>query len=257
MRLAELERAVQDHVLAGGELPRALAVAVAPPAEERWRIYSDAYRLRLIESLGAQYPALSARLGADAFAARVDAFITTTPSSFRSVRDYGAELGAFIRAEAAGIDDEMLAELAEFEWLLAAAFDAAPGRATEAAELAGVAPADWPGLRFGALPSVRRFATRTNAVEAFRAAQADDADPGAAPPAAAAAPTEWLIHRPALTPQFRPFAPGEAEAFDRLAGGASFGELCEELGQRHGEAAAVQAATWLKGWLLERVLRRL
>ena len=47
MRLAELEQAVQRHVLDGGALPAALEAAVAPPARERWDIYVEGYRLRL------------------------------------------------------------------------------------------------------------------------------------------------------------------------------------------------------------------
>jgi len=70
MRLADLEQAVQAHVLAGGELPAALVSAVAPPAAERWQIYTEGYRLRLTEALGLQYPALLARLGAEADEAR-------------------------------------------------------------------------------------------------------------------------------------------------------------------------------------------
>jgi putative DNA-binding protein len=257
MRLAELERAVQDHVLAGGELPAALAAAVAPPAAERWRIYTDAYRLRLTEALAAQYPALAARLGTDAFALRADAFITATPSEFRSIRDYGAEFGAFIRTTAADLEDQMLAELAEFEWQIAGAFDAADVVATLPEELAGIAPAAWPELRFRAVPSLRRLRTVTNAIDAFRAQQA--ASDGAAavpPPAARAAATDWLIHRRMLTPQFRPLAPDERAALDSLLAGASFGELCAGLGATLGEAAAVKAAGWLKGWLLEGLLLR-
>jgi hypothetical protein len=258
MRLVELERTVQDHVLVGGEPPPALVAAVAPPAAERWRIYVDAYRLRLTEALAATYPALAARLGADAFALRVDAFITATPSDFRSIRDYGAELGAFIRAAAASPEDEMLAELAEFEWQIAGAFDAADAVATTAEALAGIAPAAWPELRFRAVPSVRRLRTVTNAVDVYRALQAAPGESNAAAPpsAARAAATDWLIHRRLLTPQFRPLAPDECAAFDSLTGGASFGALCEQLGAQLGEAAAARAAGWLKGWLLEGVLLR-
>jgi len=255
MRLAELERAVQEHVLAGGALPAALAAAVAPPAEERWRVYSEAYRLRLIEALAAQYPALAARLGEERFAARLDAFVTAAPSRFRSVRDYGGELGAFLRAEAAGTEDEMLAELAEFEWQIAAAFDAAAAAATAPGELGGVAPEEWPALRFRCVPAVRRLRTLTNAVEAYRAHSAEP-PPASGPAAIRTAPTEWLIHRPEFTPQYRPLAPGEAAALDALAAGASFGALCERLGEELGAGAAPQAAAWLKGWLLEGILQK-
>jgi hypothetical protein len=263
MRLAELERAIQAHVLSGGALPEVLAVAVAPPAAERWEIYSDGYRLRLVEALAAHYPALYARLGADAFDARASAFIAATPSQYRSIRDYGSELGAFIAASASGIEDDMLAELAAFEWRLAGAFDARDATPTSPADLAPVAPTDWPELQFRGVPSLRRLTTRTNAVDAWRAAQPDgpagaatESNSAAAPPAAEREPLEWLIWRRRLATEFRTLEPSEAVALDRLCGGATFGELCETLAAERGDGAAPQAAAWLKGWLLGGVLLR-
>ncbi len=78
------------------------------------------------------------------------------------------------------------------------------------------------------------------------------------PPAARTARTEWLILRPELDTQFRSMPADEAAALDRLLGGASFGELCERLATTLGDeaAAAITAAGWLKGWLLERALER-
>ena len=257
MRLAELEQAVQDHVLAGGELPALLAAAVAPPAEERWQIYTEGYRLRLIEALGLQYPALHTRLGADEFAARIEPFVAATPSVHRSIRDYGEELGAHLRATATTLDDEMLAELAEFEWQLAAAFDAADARPATAADLAALAPADWAELQFRAIPSLRRARTTTNAIAVWRAMQVGAADNSRLePPAAPAAPIEWLIWRRALATEFRLIEPDEAAALDRLFAGATFGALCESLADAHGGQAALRAASWLKGWLLEGSLLR-
>ena len=307
MRLEELERTVQAHVLAGGALPDALERAVQPPAVGRWEIYSAGYRLRLVEALAAQYPALAARLGAAAFAERMRAFVEATPSLHRSVRDYGAEVGAFLAAQAASDEDAMLAELAQFEWQLAAAFDAPDAVALAPADLAEVAAQEWPSLSFAPLPSVRRLQLTSNAVAAWRAATAQagttqaattqaattqaataqaataqaaitaapadsgvTAEQAAAPagantsaevPATAQAPVavrldpvDWLIWRPQLTTQFRSCEPDEAVAFDTLAGGASFGELCGLLLESHGDQAALQAAGWLKRWLTEGLL---
>ena len=261
-RLAELQRAVQSHGLAGGELPTTLAAAVQSPAHERWQIYADGYRLRLVEALTISYPALAARLGPEPFAARMLEFIAVTPSVHRSIRNYGAELGAFIHARAQNLEDELQAELASFEWQLAAAFDARDVVAATAADLASVAPAEWAGLVFDAVPSLRRIATATNAVAAWRATQAsagadDGAGAAAVPPAAERTPrTEWLVVRPRLATLFRSLPPDEAAALDRLLAGASFGELCAALFESHGERAALTAASWLKGWLLEGLLLR-
>jgi hypothetical protein len=263
MKLAELEHAVQRHVLDGGALPAALAAAVAPPAEARWDIYVEAYRLRLTEALATQYPALATRVGREAFAERMRDFITATPSVHRSIRDYGRELAEHLAAGAADAEDEMRAELAAFEWRLAAAFDAAAATATGPADLAGVVPGDWPELRFRGVPSLARLATRTNAVSVWRAAKAaleagTDGTPLAAPAAVRGARVEWLIVRPGLETEFRSLPADEAAALDRLLAGASFGELCASLAASAADAgaAAACAAGWLKGWLLGGALQR-
>ena len=261
MRLAELEQAVQAHVLAGGPLPAVLEQAVAPPASERFTIYVEAYRLRLVEALATQYPALAARAGREAFAATAQAFIADTPSVHRSIRDYGAELPAHLAAAATDVEAAMRAELAAFEWRLAAAFDAAPSAATAPGDLAGVAPQEWPELRFRAVPSLARLATHTNAVAVWRAAKAADAADGApldAPAAERIGRIDWLILRPELDSEFRSLPGDEAAALDALLAGESFGSLCARLAEAGEEpaAAAARAAGWLKGWLLAGALER-
>ena len=259
MKLAELERAVQRHVLDGGPTPAALTAAVAAPAEERWQIYVDGYRLRLAEVLGVQYPALAARCGREAFDALCGEFIAATPSVHRSIRDYGGELGRFLAAHAVNIEDELRAELAAFEWHIAAVFDAASGAPITIAELAATAAERWAGLHFRGVPCLRRLATRTNAVAVWRAAKAAidaAAGPLTSPAAERVASLEWLVARTGLDTEFRSLSGGEAAALDRLLGGASFGELCASLAETAGDDAALQAASWLKGWLQQGLLER-
>ncbi|MBS0375681.1 MAG: putative DNA-binding domain-containing protein [Proteobacteria bacterium] len=260
MRLAELERTFQAHVLGDGEPAPALLDAVRAPARERLGIYAEAYRLRLIEALATQYPGLAARLGRAGFAALAQAFVRATPSRHRSIRDYGAGLADFIACAAPDAEVQLQAELARFEWALAAAFDAAPGQPATIASLATVAASEWPALRFRAVPALRRLATTTNAVAAWRAARATEAEEpaAAAPRAERGARIEWLVLRPALDTQFRSLPADEARALDRLLDGASFGELCGTLAAELGDegAAALAAAGWLKGWIGEGALER-
>jgi hypothetical protein len=269
MRLAELQQSVQAFLLAGGEPPPELVAAVRPPATARWRIYSDAYRIRLVDALAKGFPALAGRLGAPTFGALLLDFVAAQPSVHRSIRDYGAELEAWLRTEAAdasGPELAMLADLAAFEWALAGAYDAADAAPVTHAELAALAPDDWAGLRFAPAPCVRRVVVSTNAV-AVRHAVLRDVATGAAEPttavdaadargpaAARGDPTTWLIWRDRLDVRFRSLAPDEAVALDRCFAGAAFGELCVELERDHGELAPVQAATWLKGWTADGLL---
>jgi len=263
MRLNDLQQAVQAHILAGGDTPAALLAAVAPPADVRWRIYADGYRLRLIEALAAQYPVLAARLGTDAFSALALEFVEARPSIHRSIRDYGSELETFAGARGDRNLDRMLGELAAFEWRLAGAFDAAQRPATTPADLAEVKPEEWATLAFTAVPSVQRLRTTTNAVAVWRAVKAATESPEASASAVEATPAaavvdaiEWLIYRRELTVEFRSLPPDEAAAFDLLTSGASFGDLCGSLAEAGSETPALQAAGWLKGWLTEGLLAR-
>ena len=260
MRLADLQQAVQAHVLDGGEVPASLLAAVAAPAEERWRIYSDGYRLRLIEALAAQYPVLAARLGREAFGFAMRDFVDATPSVHRSIRDYGGDLAGYLAASAHDVENRLCAELAAFEWCLAGAFDAPHSIPTAPADLATVAPEEWATLGFRAVPSVRRLQSGTNAVAVWRALKAgiegSATTAGELPAAEATHSVDWLIYRRHLDVEFRSCAPGEAMALDLLTNGASFGELCGVLADAGHESPALQAAGWLKGWLLEEILAR-
>lgn len=258
MRLKDLQATVQDYLLAGVDLPAALADAVAPPASVRWAIYAEGYRLRLIEALAGTYPVLATRLGADEFDALATDFVLAHPSVHRSIRDYGGELAGVLAAAAQDAEGALRAELAAFEWRLAAAFDAEEAVAATPADMANVPPDAWGELRFAGVPSLGRLATTTNAVAVWQSLNREsdgtavDARATAAvtePQAALGPRTEWLVVRRALTTEFRSLEADEAAALDTLVGGATFGELCEDLYARAGDAAAARAASWLKGWL--------
>jgi hypothetical protein len=261
MRLAELQLLAQGHLLQGGDMPPDLEAAIAAPAGERWAIYVEAYRLRLTEALATQYPALVARCGRPAFGELAWRFIREYPSIHRSIRDYGRELPALAQADGATAELRLRGELARFEWLLAAAFDAPEATACTVAELAGVAPVEWPTLRFAAVPSLQRLRTSTNAVAVWRAMRRGLEDgPAAAvhaePAAIDVAPIDWLLVRPRLETEFRSLPADEAIALDLVVAGTPFAALCETLAASHGDQAALQAATWLKGWLTEGLLLR-
>lgn len=258
--LRELQHIAQRHVLEAGALPDTLAAATLGDAPGRWAIYVEAYRLRLVAALAASYPTLAAHLGEAAFAVLAHEYLDAHPSTFRSLRDFGAGLAPRLAARAADAATRLQADLAAFEWTLASAFDAADVTALSAADLAGVEPGAWPGLTFAAVPSVGRLATTTNAVAVWRAHRdAREAGDGAIPATIEPALTdrvEWLVTRPALETHFRSIRPDEARALDAVLGGQPFGALCDGLAADHGERAALVAATWLKGWLTEGLLLR-
>lgn len=263
MHLPELQRAVQAHMLAGGEPPAGLLAAVRPRAH--WRAYTDAYRIRLVDALAKGFPGVARRLGTRTFGALMLDFVAAHPSVHRSLRDYGAELPAWLRAEsadAAGPELAMLADLAAFEWLLAEAYDAPDAATVTHAELARVPPEHWGDLRFAAAPCVRRLVTTTNAVDVRRRVLDDEAaDAGVSasdgipvPAACTVAPKTWLVWREELDARYRPLDDAEARVLDRCFAGTPFGVLCESLEAEHGDRAALRGVTWLKTWTAEGLL---
>jgi hypothetical protein len=276
MPLAALQAHVQSWLLAGGDVPTALRDAVHAPADTRWRIYGDAYRIRLVAGLKEAFPAFVRRVGDDVASALLVDFVRATPSAHRSLRDYGGAFPALLARDAAdapGSELHLVAELAEFEWALAASYDAPEARALTHEDLAVVAPEQWGDLTFAVAPHVRRLRLRTNAPEAWRAAMREE---GSEPPAARleAAPVDWLTWRHELDALFRWMEPAEAAAFDACASGVSFAELCERLADdrdrdagsprsdeagpdgelEHADDAPLRAATWLHAWIADGLL---
>lgn len=253
MELTELQRRFQARVLAAESgietelLPR-------DPAElgERVGIYANGYAARLVEALGVTYPALQRTLGEEAFEQLIRDFVAANPSRFYSVRDYGGEVSLHLAGSGASPRERTLAELAAFEWTLAEVFDAADDAPAGIGLMQRVPPQSWGGVRFGVRASLRRFATTTNAVEYWRAANGVRAAPGAP---AAAAPAEWVLWRAGLATRFRSLAPVEAIALDAVRGGASFAAVCERVAALTGdEAAPLESAALLRGWFAEELI---
>lgn len=241
--LAAFQEALQRRVLHGepSRGNRPIEAGIAGRAQDvagRLAIYEHAYRARLTEALTASYPVLRKRIGRAAFEALAADHIARNPPAHASIRWYGAELQRGLQG--------MHADLARWEWLLAEVFDAANGAAMTEADLASLAPQEWPFLELQLHRTARTYESTTNAVECWRAASAE----GPPPDSRDAAPVAWVAWRQGLTVMFRSMPPHEAQAVARLAEGISFAELCAGLATS-ADAAALRAASLLKGWIGE------
>ena len=257
MDLAQLQRAFQRHLLdADATLTPAIASAIASservPAGTRLGIYADAYRLRLIDALAANYPRLQQLLGAQAFGELAQAYLHEHPSKYPSVRWFGDQLASYLGDHHAHQPE--LAELAAWEWAIANAFDAPDTPPLTEDDLIRIEPDQWPTLQFRLHSSAKLLSLSTNAPALFKALSLDET-----PPAQESTDRlqSWLIWRQELSPHYRPIADEEAALLRRLLEGATFEELCELLCESH-EAADVpaRAAIALKGWIREQLLIR-
>jgi hypothetical protein len=264
MLLADLQRAFQDHVLHEGRtIEAAIAGSAQFPAAARLGIYSDAYRLRLIDVLAYYYPRLQKLLGDDAFARLALHYLAAQPSRHISVRWFGDGLAdELARSIDQGIDQNAeyreqpwLAELARWECALATAFDASDAEPLTLEAFGEIDPAHWPDLRFQFDPSVQLLRFQTNAPGLFQALAAGTETPD---PAVLDTAQTWLIWRQDLKPWFRLLSDAETEALATMRGQSShqqqgtFEELCETLCQFHdpGEVPSI-AASMLKTWITQ------
>lgn len=249
--LASLQHAFQRHVYRPGDaMQRAVLETARANAPRRLGVYAEAYRLRLIEALGNDFPALHGLLGEAAFRKAMRAFVETSPSRTPNLRWYGAALPAFLARRPPWQRRPLLSELARFEWTLGLAFDAADAPLASADDVARLAPEQWPGMRLRLHPSVQRLALRSNAPRIWQAVVVEAGKPPAARMRLRAA--NWLIWRKGHDPFYRALEPAEAWALRALAHGADFARLTGGLSRQVGSANAAQTGVqFLRNWLAE------
>ncbi len=245
--LADFQRSLAAHIRHGAAVPPGLvADGPALPVARRLAVYHDAYRLRLTDALGEDFPLLRALLGEAGFRRLALRYLAACPSRSHTLRDLGRGLAGFLARRPA------LRTTAAFEWALLDAFDAADAPTLTATDLAAVAPQRFARLRFALAPGVQVLRLRRNVPQAWSAWHAGAA---AALPARLPAPVDCLVWRREQRVYFRTLPADEAAALAALRRGRSFGALCGALA-RTGDAdtAPARAAQLLATWLDEGLL---
>ncbi len=250
-RLQALQRDIQRYVM-WPDAPRTLGGlrhvmdAGRVSAPDRLGIYANGYQLRLIEALQTDYPVVLALAGERTFDTLARSYIAAHASRHPNLRWYGGGFAAHLRKTAAR--RPVLCDMAQFEWAVGLAFDAADAPVIVVEDLARVSPELWPGLGFTLHPAVQRFALQCNA-PALWAAVTEGHTLRARK---AAAPQTWAVWRREQTPRYRALPSDEAWALGAVARGRNFAQLCAGLcrwvPQDH---APLRAATLLKTWVAE------
>jgi len=246
-RLPDIQEAFQRFLLQGdSEIVSQVVGTQRVPVETRLGIYGDAYRSRLIEALQSSFPILAELLGEADFHTLASKYVTAHESTFFSIRYYGDQLAEFLASDADYAKAPLLAELAKWEWAMAAAFDAADTEPIDTDALARVAPEDWAGLRFDWSPSVQILDLEWNVPDIWKAVTEEQEQR----PEPSLEPARWLIWRRDLQIYFRRLAPEEAAAIAASMESQTFGELCVVLCEHLDESeAARHAAGFLRGWV--------
>lgn len=253
MRLAALQSAFQAAILAPEPAPARLLARFAridgAPPDARFAIYHEAYRLRLIEALGASYERLR-RAMAGTFVEMAGAFIAAHVSVHRNLRWYGEDLPDFLAATEPWSRRPDLAELAALERNLNIAFDAPDAPALTLRDLAAHDPTSWPDLVFAPHGSARRLEVTTDVLARWHALGAAEAPPEDAPePPPLPAPVSLLTWRQEGQAMVRALPPEEEMMWIEMSRGRSFGQQCTLLAVHAPDGADARAAGYLGGWI--------
>ncbi|MFJ1266964.1 DUF2063 domain-containing protein [Legionella lytica] len=252
--LKQLQDQFHQFLLSGdNQIHHSIMQTEQVSTETRLAIYRDAYELRLIDSLAANFPCFYAYLGTEEFNQCARAYIREYPSSFHSIRWFGDNLAAFVRANYL---QAYLSELVDFEWKMTLVFDAAEAPVVSVADMAMVPPEAWADLQFTLHPSVQRPTYLWNSVSLWQALAHEQDLPELQQQTETSA---WILWRtPELMIQFCSLSAAESWALDKLAQGASFGSLCEGLCQWVvEEEVGMHVASYLKSWIQRGLLSEL
>ncbi len=189
---------------------------------DRLKIYSNAYRFRLIDALSDTFPSVHTLMGDEAFYEMSLAYIDAHPSGHFSLRYFGDQLSDFLQEYAN--DAPVLAEMASFEWMLRHSFDSADIEAVSMQALQEIPPESWGEVRFRFHPSVTRMNLDWNTPQLWAAID-EEADPIA--PLQQDQPIPWVLSRKQLLTYYRSLDVDEAWALDQALEGIPFAELCE------------------------------
>jgi hypothetical protein len=245
--LAELQRSLQDFLLDKNADAETLTLETPQFARhERLHIYHNAYRLRLLDTLRSDFPAVEKLLGDATFENLCLDFIAAYPSNHPSLRWLGKDLPAFLRARQ---QPPQVCELAEFEWAQTMAFDAADDSVASIEDIRKLAPEAWMTMRLRFHSSVKLLQLISNAPEIWHGFIKHE--PAVVITASMAAePQTWLVWREDLQVVYRLLERPEASALHAFLSQQSFAEVCAELCSWLAEdEVPMQAARYLQQWL--------
>lgn len=220
-------------------------------ATSRFNVYHRGYRLRLLDGLRTEFPGLALMAG-KRFKALVTDYVTAHPSTHFNIRWHGQALATFLAEAAPWQAHPELAQMAQLDWAISTAFDAADETPLGVADFARVPPEGWAGLRLQPLRHLQLFTCSLNA-DAFRRAS----DSGQPRPRLRRfkRPHHLMVWRPVQDVRYRAVSGDEWPVLQGMLQGEPFAQLCERLAQRRASAnIPARMAAMLAHWAGEGVM---
>lgn len=162
-KLAEIQEDFQRHLLSMDEaLIQRIAGANKHVVDTRLNIYTNAYRLRLLDALKNDYAVLEQYLGNEDFVRLGLSYIEAYPSVYFSINLFGQNLEKFLANTEPYPQKPYLSELAGFAWALNSAIDAANAPLLTKEDITAIPLDNWGNMVFTLHPSVCLYSARWN-----------------------------------------------------------------------------------------------
>jgi hypothetical protein len=267
--LKQTQTLFMEYLLGGGERARESdAVNVEPPLSEfaslvedqsgisvdkRMRIYANAYRERLKETIDTDHEILGLYLGDELFETMVANYIDAHPSSFHSLRQFCDALPQFLREDDFFGQYCILSDLARFERQLMQSFDAADSARASFSDLQAIDAQLWPGIQLRFHASVQVFRCESNAVESWQALKQ-----GQAPPEPDyGRPRVWMLWRGIeRISEFVSLNPDQLALLEGFVRGRDFAQQCERMLEWHDpESTPGEVLSTLQTWFERGIVR--
>lgn len=244
---------IKDH--ASDKLLLEHIMDARPNKQTRLAIYHNAYRLRLLESLRADFPKLFLLLGDDYFNTLGLAYLEQHPSTHFSVDRFGAKFPGFLKTYPNL--HKAVYELSQFEWSLGEVIIAADADSIDKSVLLQCDPADWPEIQCSLHPSVTWHSFEWQPMVIWNHLHYQPEEDTV--PAPVQTPqTLCLFWRKNLQAYFRSIPLHEWVAFEAMAQEKTFSEICEALcGYLSEEQIAAQFSQFLNQWLQDGLIQEL
>ncbi|MSQ00949.1 MAG: DUF2063 domain-containing protein [Myxococcales bacterium] len=211
-------------------------------ALQRMEVYHTAYRVRLVEALADDFPAVRYVVGADKFDTMARRIIEASPSQTRNLNAYGRVLVDWLAGPGHGVSRQgFLHELATLEWALVDVVHAPVAPRLDARELAAIPMERWAGLSFvpGAATRLLQSAWPVNPFfQAWRQ--------GLDPKLPERNPSAVVVYRHGFTVWRMDLSPLTHGLLARLLAGVPLGAA---LAPVDGQAGADRVMQWFTAWV--------
>jgi Putative DNA-binding domain len=155
LKLSALETSFRDGVVAGDETVLAVFEPGNLSEQKRLNIYRNNVFSNYRGALEAVYPVILNLVGPDYFRQAAQRYVQRYPSFSGDIHHYGEKFSELLAGLPGAAELAYLPDVARLEWSIHEAFHAADHERLDPSRLQGIAPEDYPRLRFVLNPAAR------------------------------------------------------------------------------------------------------